>query len=122
METLVFVCPVTGRPVQGLVPEEESTDPDSSSRRGRRGRFETVRLRARVIRAPAAPPRRLSRAFQITRPPNNSVSFTGGPSVTIKSHHNVGGLPERMHLKLVEPLRELTIPPTLLALADEAVE
>jgi GMP synthase (glutamine-hydrolysing) len=36
-----------------------------------------------------------------------SVSFSGGPSVTIKSHHNVGGLPERMHLKLVEPLREL---------------
>ncbi len=35
-----------------------------------------------------------------------SVSFTGGPSVTIKSHHNVGGLPERMKLKLVEPLRE----------------
>src|SRR5712692_1297555 len=36
-----------------------------------------------------------------------SVSFSGGPSVTIKSHHNVGGLPERMHMKLVEPLREL---------------
>ena len=36
-----------------------------------------------------------------------SVSFTGGPSVTIKSHHNVGGLPEHMHMKLVEPLREL---------------
>jgi len=36
-----------------------------------------------------------------------SVSFTGGPSVTIKSHHNVGGLPERMNLKLIEPLREL---------------
>jgi GMP synthase (glutamine-hydrolysing) len=36
-----------------------------------------------------------------------SVSFDGGPSVTIKSHHNVGGLPERMDLKLVEPLREL---------------
>lgn len=36
-----------------------------------------------------------------------SVSFTGGPSVTIKSHHNVGGLPERMDLDLVEPLREL---------------
>jgi GMP synthase (glutamine-hydrolysing) len=36
-----------------------------------------------------------------------SVSFTGGPSVTIKSHHNVGGLPETMKLKLVEPLREL---------------
>src|SRR3984893_15376142 len=36
-----------------------------------------------------------------------SVSFSGGPSVTIKSHHNVGGLPARMKLKLVEPLREL---------------
>ncbi len=36
-----------------------------------------------------------------------SVSFAGGPSVTIKSHHNVGGLPERMKMKLVEPLREL---------------
>ena len=33
-----------------------------------------------------------------------SVSFSGGPSVTIKSHHNVGGLPERMNMKLVEPL------------------
>ncbi len=36
-----------------------------------------------------------------------SVSFSGGPSATIKSHHNVGGLPERMRLKLLEPLREL---------------
>ena len=36
-----------------------------------------------------------------------SVSLAGGPSVTIKSHHNVGGLPEAMKLKLVEPLREL---------------
>ena len=36
-----------------------------------------------------------------------SVSFIGGPSVTIKSHHNVGGLPERMNMALVEPLREL---------------
>jgi GMP synthase (glutamine-hydrolysing) len=36
-----------------------------------------------------------------------SVSFFGGPSVTIKSHHNVGGLPERMNMGLVEPLREL---------------
>jgi GMP synthase (glutamine-hydrolysing) len=36
-----------------------------------------------------------------------SVSPLGGPSVTIKSHHNVGGLPARMNLKLVEPLREL---------------
>jgi GMP synthase (glutamine-hydrolysing) len=36
-----------------------------------------------------------------------SVSVAGGPSATIKSHHNVGGLPERMNMKLVEPLREL---------------
>ncbi|MEX2452149.1 MAG: glutamine-hydrolyzing GMP synthase [Rhodospirillales bacterium] len=36
-----------------------------------------------------------------------SVSFHGGPSAVIKSHHNVGGLPERMNLDLVEPLREL---------------
>ncbi len=36
-----------------------------------------------------------------------SVSFSGGPSVTIKSHHNVGGLPERMNMRLVEPLRAL---------------
>jgi GMP synthase (glutamine-hydrolysing) len=36
-----------------------------------------------------------------------SISALGGPSAVIKSHHNVGGLPERMHLKLVEPLREL---------------
>ncbi len=36
-----------------------------------------------------------------------SVSALGGPSVTIKSHHNVGGLPDRMKMRLVEPLREL---------------
>jgi GMP synthase (glutamine-hydrolysing) len=36
-----------------------------------------------------------------------SVSAKGGPSATIKSHHNVGGLPEKMNLKLIEPLREL---------------
>ena len=36
-----------------------------------------------------------------------SVSFSGGPSVTIKSHHNVGGLPKKMDMALVEPLREL---------------
>ncbi|MGH1375091.1 MAG: glutamine-hydrolyzing GMP synthase [Alphaproteobacteria bacterium] len=36
-----------------------------------------------------------------------SVSFTGGPSVTIKSHHNVGGLPDDMDMELVEPMREL---------------
>jgi len=36
-----------------------------------------------------------------------SASFAGGASVTIKSHHNVGGLPARMNMKLIEPLREL---------------
>ena len=36
-----------------------------------------------------------------------SVSFKGGPSAVIKSHHNVGGLPEKMKLKLLEPFREL---------------
>ena len=36
-----------------------------------------------------------------------SVSTKGGPSATIKSHHNVGGLPEKMHFKLIEPLRDL---------------
>ena len=36
-----------------------------------------------------------------------SLSPRGGPSVTIKTHHNVGGLPERMNMALVEPLREL---------------
>ena len=36
-----------------------------------------------------------------------SASFAGGPSMTIKSHHNVGGLPARMNMKLIEPLREL---------------
>lgn len=36
-----------------------------------------------------------------------SISFTGGPSHTIKSHHNVGGLPERMKMQLIEPVREL---------------
>ncbi|MFP4472929.1 MAG: glutamine-hydrolyzing GMP synthase [Candidatus Omnitrophota bacterium] len=36
-----------------------------------------------------------------------SISPIGGPSATIKSHHNVGGLPKKMHLELIEPLREL---------------
>jgi len=50
-----------------------------------------------------------------------------GPSATIKSHHNVGGLPERMHLKLLEPLRELfkdevRVLGKKLGLPDEIVE
>jgi GMP synthase (glutamine-hydrolysing) len=47
-----------------------------------------------------------------------SVSFIGGPSVTIKSHHNVGGLPERMKMDLVEPLRELFKDEDSLALVE----
>ena len=35
------------------------------------------------------------------------ISATGGPSATIKSHHNVGGLPEKMKLKVIEPLRKI---------------
>ncbi len=72
-------------------------------RRVRRGGQEA---RRRPSGADAAPAQFLA---QGTLYPDviESVSFTGGPSVTIKSHHNVGGLPERMNLKLVEPLREL---------------
>ena len=36
-----------------------------------------------------------------------SIPFFGGPTAKIKSHHNVGGLPKKMHLKIVEPLKEL---------------
>ena len=36
-----------------------------------------------------------------------SISAAGGPSAKIKSHHNVGGLPEKMNLKIIEPLREI---------------
>ncbi len=56
---------------------------------------------------PVPPPRQFLAQGTLYPDVIESVSFTGGPSVTIKSHHNVGGLPERMNLKLVEPLREL---------------
>ena len=36
-----------------------------------------------------------------------SIPFFGGPTAKIKSHHNVGGLPKKMNLKIVEPLKEL---------------
>ena len=90
-----------------------------------RGRFSSARWPASATRRPSARPsadcsstcsrprrrRSAAREFlaQGTLYPDviESVSFTGGPSVTIKSHHNVGGLPERMNMKLVEPLREL---------------
>jgi GMP synthase (glutamine-hydrolysing) len=94
--------------------EAQETVPRSARRRHRpRGQAQDhrravhrrVRGEAKEIGG-AAPPRFLA---QGTLYPDviESVSFTGGPSVTIKSHHNVGGLPERMNMKLVEPLREL---------------
>ena len=80
-------------------------------RRGPRGEAQDHRPPLhRGLRAPRAKPSATPRFLaQGTLYPDviESVSFSGGPSVTIKSHHNVGGLPERMHLKLVEPLREL---------------
>ena len=97
----------------------------SARPRGRRGRCSSTRSPASPIRRQSARPsascsstcsrrrrrRSAAREFlaQGTLYPDviESVSFTGGPSVTIKSHHNVGGLPERMNMKLVEPLREL---------------
>jgi GMP synthase (glutamine-hydrolysing) len=75
---------------------DQAQDHRPAVHRGVRGRGEEAR-------------RRLQFLAQGTLYPDviESVSFTGGPSVTIKSHHNVGGLPERMNMKLVEPLREL---------------
>ena len=77
-------------------PGEEAQDDRPPVHRGVRGGGEEARRGAEFL-------------AQGTLYPDviESVSFTGGPSVTIKSHHNVGGLPERMNMKLVEPLREL---------------
>ena len=60
--------------------------------------FETTRQRAGRLRLP-----RPGHAL----PGRHRVGSVDGPSAVIKSHHNVGGLPERMQFKLVEPLREL---------------
>ena len=83
------------------------------ARRRRRSRGRSARPSANCSSTCSRPRRRRSAAREFlaqgTLYPDviESVSFTGGPSVTIKSHHNVGGLPERMNMKLVEPLREL---------------
>ena len=63
----------------------------------------------RVFEEEAKKIRRVKYLVQGTLYPDviESVSATGSPSAKIKSHHNVGGLPERMKLKLIEPLREL---------------
>jgi len=82
----------------------------------------------RVFEAEARKLRGVSFLAQGTLYPDviESVSAWGGPSATIKTHHNVGGLPKRMHLKLVEPLRDLFKDEVrelgrLLGLADELV-
>ena len=82
------------------------TDPEQKRKTIGRLFVETFEAEARTIGTDGDRPQFLA---QGTLYPDviESVSFTGGPSVTIKSHHNVGGLPERMGLKLVEPLREL---------------
>ncbi|MGE5279235.1 MAG: glutamine-hydrolyzing GMP synthase, partial [Deltaproteobacteria bacterium] len=63
----------------------------------------------RVFEEEAKKVKRVRHLVQGTLYPDviESVSATGSPSAKIKTHHNVGGLPERMHLKLIEPLREL---------------
>ena len=82
----------------------------------------------RVFEAEAKKLRGVSFLAQGTLYPDviESVSAWGGPSATIKTHHNVGGLPKRMHLKLVEPLRDLFKDEVrelgkVLGLADELV-
>jgi GMP synthase (glutamine-hydrolysing) len=79
----------------GVTDPERSARPSAAVHRRVRGRGEEDRRREFLAQGTLYPD------------VIESVSFTGGPSVTIKSHHNVGGLPERMNMKLVEPLREL---------------
>jgi GMP synthase (glutamine-hydrolysing) len=82
------------------------TDPEEKRKTIGRLFIEVFEAEAKKAAGNGAPARFLA---QGTLYPDviESVSFTGGPSVTIKSHHNVGGLPERMNMALVEPLREL---------------
>jgi len=67
------------------------------------------RLFVRVFEAKAKKLKNIKFLAQGTLYPDviESQSVFGGPSATIKSHHNVGGLPKKMHLKLIEPLRFL---------------
>ncbi len=82
------------------------TDPEDKRKIIGRLFVETFEAEAKKLSARGEPARFLA---QGTLYPDviESVSFAGGPSVTIKSHHNVGGLPERMNMTLVEPLRML---------------
>ncbi|HSM40268.1 MAG TPA: glutamine-hydrolyzing GMP synthase [Afifellaceae bacterium] len=85
---------------------EGESDPETKRKTIGRLFIETFEAEAKKLAADGKPAEFLA---QGTLYPDviESVSFTGGPSVTIKSHHNVGGLPERMNMKLVEPLRML---------------
>ncbi|MBL8575577.1 MAG: glutamine-hydrolyzing GMP synthase [Hyphomicrobiaceae bacterium] len=85
---------------------EGVADPETKRKTIGRLFIEVFEAEARKIAATGGPVEFLA---QGTLYPDviESVSFSGGPSVTIKSHHNVGGLPERMNMRLVEPLREL---------------
>ena len=86
---------------------EGVSDPETKRKIIGRLFIETFEAEAKKIAADGRGP--LTFLAQGTLYPDviESVSFSGGPSVTIKSHHNVGGLPERMNMQLVEPLREL---------------
>ena len=85
---------------------EGESDPETKRKTIGRLFIETFEAEAKKLAAGGTPAEFLA---QGTLYPDviESVSFTGGPSVTIKSHHNVGGLPERMNMQLVEPLRML---------------
>jgi GMP synthase (glutamine-hydrolysing) len=83
------------------------TDPEVKRKTIGRLFIEVFEAEARKIAADGKGPAQFLAQGTLYPDVIESVSFTGGPSVTIKSHHNVGGLPERMNMTLVEPLREL---------------
>jgi GMP synthase (glutamine-hydrolysing) len=83
------------------------TDPEAKRKTIGKLFIDVFEAEARKIAADGRAPARFLAQGTLYPDVIESVSFTGGPSVTIKSHHNVGGLPERMNMKLVEPLREL---------------
>ena len=90
----------------GALDRRQRSRRQSARSSARRSSMCSRRKRRRSRRMGAA--RRIPGAgHALSRRDRKRLGFTGGPSVTIKSHHNVGGLPERMKMKLVEPLREL---------------
>ncbi len=83
------------------------TDPEAKRKTIGRLFIDVFEAEARKIARDGQEPARFLAQGTLYPDVIESVSFTGGPSVTIKSHHNVGGLPARMNMTLVEPLREL---------------